>query len=456
METKLVQLRDMGFHDEKKNAEILKGLGGNLERTIESLVRLGEGSAPISRSRTPNPPRNITVSQPLPPLPKSQSTGAVNGISFATNGSLSQNSKGNPISTGFGSIDAPIAQPTRNFTSPNPFQIQSQSVNPFDTSSQQPASASLETSFQNMQLSQQPLFPNATGGYPSQPHPQELRFQTMTPPVPQMPQQYMQSNPITQPSPVTNGNYNPFYQNATPSNFSPSNPFASNGQAQSNIISQNPYQSTIAANPPSANGYSIASTQPYAPQTTQDPSQQQLFPQQPSQQIQPPQAQAFSNISTPSQLHTNPAQATVYSQTQQPPYYNQPQTHTNAMFQQYQSPPLQPQQTGRIDKTSILNLYNYPQLAPQSMPSGSESSAFAEAPKSNAAPPPQRSVTMPLQMSSGNRNPFQTSTPTSSAPNGNPPGPFRHTSQESVDIGGYQTGRHSPDAFASLSASFVR
>ena len=32
----------------------------------------------------------------------------------------------------------------------------------------------------------------------------------------------------------------------------------------------------------------------------------------------------------------------------------------------------------------------------------------------------------------------------------------RHVSQESVDIGGLQSGRHSPDAFASLSARFVR
>ncbi len=32
----------------------------------------------------------------------------------------------------------------------------------------------------------------------------------------------------------------------------------------------------------------------------------------------------------------------------------------------------------------------------------------------------------------------------------------RHVSQESVDIGGWQSGRHSPDAFKSLSARFAR
>lgn len=38
------------------------------------------------------------------------------------------------------------------------------------------------------------------------------------------------------------------------------------------------------------------------------------------------------------------------------------------------------------------------------------------------------------------------------------PSPFAksHVSQESVDIGGLQNGRHSPDAFASLSARYVR
>ena len=86
MEAKLAQLKDMGFADEKRNASILKGMNGNLERTIETLVRLGEGSAPTSRSRTPNQARNIAVSQPLPSLPSSaQNTGVVNGISFSAN-----------------------------------------------------------------------------------------------------------------------------------------------------------------------------------------------------------------------------------------------------------------------------------------------------------------------------------------------------------------------------------
>ena len=67
---------------------------------------------------------------------------------------------------------------------------------------------------------------------------------------------------------------------------------------------------------------------------------------------------------------------------------------------------------------------------------------------------------MPTALSSGSRNPFH-SAPSNlqsgarpSAVNGM--GVGRHISQESVDIGGFQNGRHSPDAFASLSANIVR
>ncbi|TPX13339.1 uncharacterized protein E0L32_006312 [Thyridium curvatum] len=42
-EAKLARLRDMGFADDQRNAIVLKGLNGSLERTVEALVRLGEG-----------------------------------------------------------------------------------------------------------------------------------------------------------------------------------------------------------------------------------------------------------------------------------------------------------------------------------------------------------------------------------------------------------------------------
>lgn len=37
----------MGFMDESRNVMVLKGVGGNLEKVIEVLVWLGEGSGRV-------------------------------------------------------------------------------------------------------------------------------------------------------------------------------------------------------------------------------------------------------------------------------------------------------------------------------------------------------------------------------------------------------------------------
>ncbi|KAK3178242.1 hypothetical protein OEA41_000375 [Lepraria neglecta] len=466
MDSKLAQLRDMGFTDEKHNATVLKGLGGNLERTIESLVRLGEGSVPASRSRTPNP-RNTAVSQPSPA--SNQSTGVINGTSFTDNGALSQTNTGSQPQQSFQNLNPTQPQPT----SSNPFQQQFQSYNPFGIpSSQQPANVPLENAFAGMQISQQPLFPNATGGYPSQPQPpQEARFQTMTPPVPQVPQQYMQSNPYVQQSPAPTNNYNPFFQNQQ---ISPawSDPYASNVQIQTQDTQyqQNSYQHAQNSQP-LYNGYTAASPQTQSPQVQQGSFQQQQSQspqtlqgsfqqppvrQQPVQQQsaqqhqitnpyqpQQPQQQQVSNRCAPQQTFVNPGQYPM-QQPQPPQQYNS-----------FQPSQLQTQQTGRVDKSSILALYNYPQLAPPPTPIESNATSPVEAPNPNkTASAPQRSVTMPVQLSTGSGNPFQSATANSNAAQRN--GAYRHTSQESVDVAGFQNGRHSPDAFASLSARFVR
>lgn len=432
MEAKLAQLKDMGFADEKRNASILKGMNGNLERAIETLVRLGEGSAPTSRSRTPNQARNIAVSQPLPSLPSStQSTGVVNGISFAANGV--------PSAT---SMDQPQAQANRSFSPSNPSQSQAQFYNPFGIPNEQAVNVPLERAFSGMHISQQqqqPLFPNATGGYPSQPPPaQDTRFQTMTPPVPQMPQQYIHSNPYV---PQNTQNYNPFYQ--TSQQPPPMDPYASFPQTPDIQQSYNPFQQY---QPPSIpqqmmNGYSAESPGAHPSQVQQD-----SFFQQDLHHRQNPQAQ-FQQ-----QQSSNPY-AAQHSTTNPLQYSKQPQPQQPQQFNPYQAQPLQPQLTGRIDKSSILALYNYPQLAPPPLPNDPNAAPAPEA--SMANPPPgtkqgQRSVTMPVQLSSGSRNPFQSATGNSNAANGMEPGGARHVSQESVN------GRHSPDAFASLSARFVR
>lgn len=456
LESKLVQLKDMGFNDEKRNAQILKGLGGNLERTIESLVRLGEGSAPASRSRTPNPPRHVAVSQPLPPSSSTNSTGSVNGISFVTNGTASQAGITNQGQQMYQGSEPSNSQPARNFTSPIPYQSNPQTYNPFDTSVQQNANSHLEDAFQGMQISQQPLFPNATGGYPSQPPPQEARFQTMTPPVPQVPQQYMQNNPYAQQNLIPNNSHNPFYQTTQQPTPASSNPYNSN-LPQSDTQSQyNPYQQSSLPQP-IHNGYSTESPQTYSPQVVtfpQQPFQQSQFPQQAQQQ-----QQLIPNPYAPQQSFPNAVQYPTQNQQQPTQQYNQIQPQPSQLYDPYQPQPLQPQQTGRVDKSSILALYNFPQLAPPPLPIETNPAPSAGQPVSSLPPgvkPTQRSITMPLQLSSGSRNPFQATTTIPGAANGAPPTAYRHASQESVDVGGFQNGRHSPDAFASLSARFVR
>jgi hypothetical protein len=134
-----------------------------------------------------------------------------------------------------------------------------------------------------------------------------------------------------------------------------------------------------------------------------------------------------------------------------------------------------PQQTGRYDKQSILALYNYPQLAP-AKPKGL--SSIPEPAHENGQVQdisqgiqPKRSATMPISMGSmhsaggtgmptSNRNPFMQNN-TAAAPQQQQPAQapgvmVRHVSQESVSINNLESGRHSPDAFANLSARYVR
>jgi hypothetical protein len=168
-----------------------------------------------------------------------------------------------------------------------------------------------------------------------------------------------------------------------------------------------------------------------APQQTGMPQQQQQMQQQQPQQHQ----------MMPQQTGMPQQQM---QQQQQQQYAQQPQ--------QYQpNPP-------RSDKSSILALYNYPQLAPQrplqSLPEDSVPGGIQQLPQQQQMQVPQRSATMPL--SSGNMNPFQQQTQQAPGFNGNANG-TRHVSHESKDFQGFAgSGRHSPDAFAGLSARYVR
>ncbi|KAL9013072.1 MAG: hypothetical protein Q9173_002209 [Seirophora scorigena] len=444
MEAKLATLRDMGFADDKRNSTVLKGLNGNLERTIEALVRLGDGSAPSSWARAPARSKQAASSQPI-------SCVGVEPTEAKDEAATSS------------SLPASRPQTGPNFTEARPY-------NPFEAPDPRSDVWPLEKDLENLQVSQpqaqpqpQPLFPNATGGYPIQPdHIQASRFQqSQTPPVPQL-HQHVHSNPYAQQMNTMNSSSNPFFQTSNQALHNPSSFHGAPNQPETNDNSYNPFMA--------AQSY---------PQTYTNGNVLQWPP-------------IFSSQQSPEQQHasiTSRVQHPFMQNQQQPDQFtaqglSSPQAplpyHQFSAWSQNQPQPLQAQPTGRFDKSSILALYNYPQLAPPPLPHGSSPSEsqipVAEPPPASGVPgstpraPGHRSVTMPTQLAAGSRNPFLTTTTTTTTTtqaNSNavvasnavpaiPSGLSRHVSQESVDVGSFQSGRHSPDAFASLSARFVR
>jgi len=141
------------------------------------------------------------------------------------------------------------------------------------------------------------------------------------------------------------------------------------------------------------------------------------LPSNPYQQLQlPPQQQPQP------QLQTNPYQQ---FQQQQPQFQQQ---------QQFFNPQQHQPQPQSIDKSQILALFNAPQLAPP------RSEMQIEVTSSQPLPQAQQSQQQQQMPQAASNNPFLPATVQSHS----------HRSQESVDFGAWQSGRHSPDAFASL------
>ncbi|KAI4283412.1 MAG: hypothetical protein L6R38_002187 [Xanthoria sp. 2 TBL-2021] len=456
MESKLATLRDMGFADEKRNSAILKGLNGNLERTIETIVRLGDSNTPNSRPRSPARAKQVAVSQPISMSHPFASVG-VEPPQAAAMGLTVTSSAASPIAQ---KETPPLPSLPSDRNGHENRLPPTQSYNPFETSTSRSDTWPLEKTLENMQLSQppqqqQPLFPNATGGYPIQPqHIEASRFQqSMTPPVPQL-HQHLRSNPYAQQMSSANYDYNPFFQASQQAPPAP--------QCFYDSSNQPPPTSNTAYNP-------FYTTQPpnqlYTPHDNLLQPPQTLLPQQTPQHQQSYVTNQSQSLPPNDQHQMNP------DILQQPLMVQmQPQHQQLPPPSQYQPQPIQAQPTGRFDKSSILALYNYPHLAPPPLPNSNVTSENQAPPIESSAPQPstpnprtlgQRSVTMPAQLASGSRNPFHTANPNSTAVSSTtipaiPSGLSRHVSQDSVDIGGYQSGRHSPDAFASLSARFVR
>ncbi|KAI0019338.1 ArfGap-domain-containing protein [Xylariomycetidae sp. FL0641] len=459
---KLTQLRDMGFTDDKRNAMILKGVNGNLEKTIEALVRLGEGGgvSPLPRDSTP-------LSRSLTPQPTSQSAKTVNGLSRPSTTATQR-----PATPSNNPWDIPPAQPqssqsTGTLQHNNPFynnNNNNNTTNPFGMPDQQ-AHLALNQSLQNLSLgapAQHQLFPHHTGGaFTSQPAPQPAYPQSMTPPAPQtadFASLGFNSNQ-TYPPPMPqiqqqHTGYNPFLQapgGAQPSlslNTSPfqnqggingSNPFAKSPTRMASPLNQIPEQSQQNVYNSSYSQYGMSNPFLAMNQITQSPQPQSTMnPWSENQQPQQPQQASYQ----PTQAPPQPQQQQAYQPQQQQAYQSQQQ-------QAYQPQQQQAYQPQRADTASIMALFNYPQLAPQrpqaqeqTAPAPEANAGFTPQAQAPAAPTPQQPSALP-----GTKNPFLN--------NGAAPASGGARSRESMNLGmemSWNNGRHSPDAFASLSA----
>ncbi|KAF2433442.1 ArfGap-domain-containing protein [Tothia fuscella] len=535
LERKMMQLRDMGFTDEKRNLKVLKGLNGNIDRSVETLIRLGEGAkSPLPTHSPPlGPPdgstNGITVEKARgPPTPNK-----VNNNPFDQ---LDVQNKSLPLLP-----DEPMSPASRNFSPSNPF-------HPFHPSNpQQPVQQpqqTLDQSLQALQLDPPPslqspqLFPNSTGGYGNGnvQQPQTNPFlQTYTPPpIPQA--QYNQFNAVNTYNqqqhiqPQSTGQLpNPFLRQSRSQAFNPNNTSDNHGSGTPFGMQQyhaQPRQNTVGYLPQSQgqqSGYNPFQHQQAAQQSQPQNSAFNQLPQLATQQTQqnPPFGQLqqlnspFGQQQSSTQQHSSFAQqqnspfgqASPFSQQQTSSPFGQPQSSPfipqqqqqqhlfsqtaasdplpQAQFQPpasappqqqqlFQPPSSQPQQLQhtstfpiRQDKNSILALYNYPQLAPPRPEFATGGGMQTPRDPSNGHGP-KRSVTMPIQtLSAGSAtatmNPFagMTSPANNMAPNGMngtasavPKNVYQHASNESVDFGGgmMMNGRHSPDAFAGLSA----
>ncbi|KAJ0355915.1 hypothetical protein COL154_001434 [Colletotrichum chrysophilum] len=491
-ERKLASLRDMGFPDNQRNAAVLKGVNGNLERAIETLVRLGETDR---RSPSLTGPRESSL----------RATRSHANLSSTSSGlsAPQQTFSDHPQSPSTASSNNPFdllppqpqsSQSTGTLANKNPY-----ANNPFGAPSQ--TQQDFNQAFSNMSLAPaQPLFPHHTGGLPASQPPfaqpqQQMYQQSMTPPAPQAQQNYSHINfnsnmtyPQPQPIQPQSTGYNPFFTNQTQpapqqslavntTGAFANNPFArSPTRIQSPSLGQIPEQTQSNFYTTSPRPLSPQNTNPFFSQMASQPTRQQQMPtpqqhQQPFQQ-QPFQSQPFQSQPFQQQaLQSSPFQQQSPWQ-QQPP--QQPQVQQQevpqqqqqqqqqhqwpgqdfSQQQQVQAPaqqPLyqQPQQPQRPDKASILALYNMPQLAPQPFQQQPQEPVQAE---NAVAPQAGQEANGPA---AGTKNPFLSNGPTSPVMTQKDVGPRRTgVSRESMAFTDMQwtNGRHSPDAFASLSA----
>lgn len=460
-ERKLANLRDMGFGDSQRNAMVLKGVNGDLERAVEALVRLGEGDKRSPANASPANVPALRSTRSLTPMTTSPSAGLSLGLSVGQKAGSDRPFTPSSTSTSNNPFDIfPPAQPqtaqsTGSLQTNNPY---SQSANPYGPIRQQ--TDPLSQAFQSLSVTTpQTLFPNHTGGQASQ-QPQPSTYQQ--PPVPSLPSSPLSyqgasfptmgsmaySQPSQQPVQQQGTSYNPFFTNAA----SPMQQQLPQQYSQPHLMQHNMALNTV---------------------------------QSPSSYANNPFARSPTRIASPNMLGQIPeqTQSTFQSMSpvQQQPFGNNP-FFSNEVAQSpgqmtHQSQYFAPQQQ-RADKASIMALYGPAVPSQQPASSNYAFGTQAEQPQqglqnfgqSAPEPPfqPQRSQTAPVAPAShqpmspipqmGSKNPFMNAGSTAAQTSPDPFAANRHVTRESVILGNdlaWANGRHSPDAFASLSARHV-
>jgi hypothetical protein len=481
-ELKLIALREMGFPDDKRNLVILKGEGGNVDKAVATLIRLGEGSRLSSGRSSPAPETP----------PKDETSPAITGKGGNPFDKLDLQDKALP--------PPPIEEISQqHFGSvPNPA-----AYNPF----LQPSQAQLEQSFQGLTVSQPSnLFPNTTGGYANAQHPATTNpfLQTYTPPPQPQALQNSQGMYAAQPSFTPQSSYDQYQ----PTTISATNPFM-HSNMQPNVqpqyqstnpfgMQQNTYQSQFnptgytsqqtaaySPGPNASNPFPSASpTNPFPPSFSPQNSSSPVYGQHPAaqqhQQQQGPSNPFFSNNmgqQYPSNIQTQftPSAMVQSPVTQSPTQQAYPSNPFNTYPVQQQQQQQFTQQHSqsipapmRFDKASILALYQLQGSTGQNQDQGLSQIHPTQEPKRSVTMPLPSTTTGQVQAAPMPSNPFmnmsntQVSSMSVPAPSQPPQNPalnrlaFGHVSHESADFSTMMNGRHSPDAFAGLSARIAR
>lgn len=455
---KLARLRDMGFLDTQHNAIILKGVSGNLDRAVEALVRLGEGGRQSPAPQSTSAEKTLRSSRSLTPItPTSAGFGTALGVPHMS--TQARPTTASPQSTNpfdmMGPAPPQTAQSTGTLHNNNPY---GHSTNPFGVSSPQPDL--IGQAFQSLTLSaSQPYLTHNTGG-PTAHH--QMSASTSSQPSPQSYQGMSFHNSMTYPPPVQQTQQQQHYPSYNPFFSQPTAPLQPQATQQQNIaINTAQAQGAFANNPFTRSPTRIAS-----PPLSQIPEQFQTATFQSPSPYQTPVAGTNPFFSNNMQYPAMTGQQAFGQQAvgQQQHQQQQQQQPQQPQHQHQQQLYYQPQRQGNA---AILALYNQPQAVRQSTltPEPNMATQTPMIPEGQAihtqsiqmAPVhvhPSRSVSQPLSVST---NPFMKNVPPAVA--SDPFASSRKVSRESVNLGmdmAWTTnGRHSPDAFASLSARHV-